>query len=134
MNHLGELMSVYLDGETTPAESRRVRRHLSECVRCRQELGGLHEARTVIRSLPMLELPPNLVPAESEPERRVRRRWQWAGAAAAAVAATITVATILTPAPEPLDLADISRQYGARVALDNGAVPLKVVVPTGDGS
>lgn len=131
MTHLDELLSVYLDGETTPAESLRVDSHLRDCLRCRLRLEELNDARTAVRSLPMIDLPPALLlPSRLDVAARRGRR-VWVGAAAAAVAAVVAVAT-LTPGPEPLDLDDVSRQVGARAALEAGAGPLKVVLPAVD--
>lgn len=131
MIHLDELLSAYLDGETTPQESRRVNHHVTECIRCRRRLDSLHDARSLLRSLPTLEVPPGLIPVESEPTTAKRVRRTWWGAAAAVVAGIIALATFLTPEPEPLDLSDLSRQMGARAALDIGAGGLKVMVPVG---
>lgn len=128
MSHLDQLLSVYLDGETTRPESIRVETHLSDCLECRRRLRDLNQARSALRSLPMLELPAGLVPFEKAPPRSARP--VWIGAAAAAVAAVIAVAT-LNPGPEPIDLSDISRQIGARASLDTGVSPLRVVVPGG---
>lgn len=127
MTHLDELLSVYLDGEASPAESLRVRTHLRDCLRCRQRLAELNDARTAVRSLPALDLPVEIAAAFEHPTPSPRRRL-WMGAAAAAVAAVVAVAA-LTPGPEPLNLADVSRQIGARAALEVGSGPLKVVVP-----
>ena len=128
MSHLDELLSVFLDGETTPAESARVNGHLADCERCRRRLTELNLARAALRSLPTLELPVALVvPREVTP--LVRRRSVWVGGAAAVAAAVITIATIVTPPAEPLDLSDVSRQIGARSSLDAGAASLKVVAP-----
>lgn len=128
MTHLDELLSVYLDGETTPAEATRVQTHLKDCLRCRRRLADLNDARAAVRSLPLLELPVPLAAGPQVPPVHRRRR-VWLGAAAAAAAAVIAVSTLATPAPDPLDLSDVSRQLGARAALDAGAGPLKVVVP-----
>lgn len=127
MTHLEELLSVYLDGETSPAESLRVVAHLKDCLRCRRRLDEINQARTAVRSLPMVDLPAGLLVTAPDDAHRGGRR-VWVGAVAAAVAAVIAVAT-LTPGPEPLDLDDVSRQVGARAALEVGAGPLKVVVP-----
>lgn len=130
MTHLDELLSAYLDGETSPAESARVDQHLRECLRCRRSLIELNAARTAVRSLPTLELPAVFLPQqEATPFRR--RKSVWMGAAAAVAAGVITVATLLTPASEPLDLSDVNRQLGARASLDTGPAPFKVVFPTG---
>lgn len=129
MRHLDELLSAYLDGETDPSESRRVSGHLDECLRCRRRLAGLQEARAAVRSLPVLQMPAELVPLE-DPHRKPRPRPVWLGAAAAAVAALIAVASLAGgPEPEPIDLSDLTRQVGARAALDSGAGSLKVVLP-----
>lgn len=128
MSHLDELLSVYLDGETTPAESRRVASHVNECLRCRRRLEGLHEARAAVRSLPLLETPSGLLPATGT-EAPTRRRPLWLGAAAAAAAVLVLVATLTATRPEPIDLSDLSRQVGARAALESGAGSIKVVMP-----
>ena len=131
MTHFDELLSVFLDGEATPAESKRIHSHLGECIRCRRTLSELNEARAALRSLPMLEMPFALLPTETDDVPRRRRRSAWLGVAAAAAAVTVLVATVLTPPPQPIPMSDISRQYGARAALDAGAAPLKLVVPAG---
>jgi anti-sigma factor RsiW len=126
LSHLDELLSVYLDGETTPAESIRVNRHLADCEACRRRLSDVNMARAALRALPMLELPPNLV-AEEKVVPLVRRRSVWMGAAAAVVTVVITVATLVTSPSEPLNLIDVSRQIGARASLDAGSASLKVL-------
>lgn len=128
MSHLDELLSAYLDGETTPAESQRADSHLHECLRCRRRLMDLNAARTALRSLPMMEMPAGLVP-EALPTHR--RRSLWVGAAAAVAAAVIAVAAAITTSPEPLNLTEVSRQLGARASLESGSAPFKVVLPVG---
>lgn len=129
MSHLDELLSAYLDGETDRSESRRVSGHLTQCLRCRRRLAGLQEARAAVRSLPLLQMPPDLVPVE-DAARVPRRRPVWLGAAAAVVAALIAVASLAGgPDPDAIDLSDLTRQVGARAALDSGAGSLKVVLP-----
>jgi anti-sigma factor RsiW len=129
MTHPDELLSVYLDGEATPAESRRVRAHLADCVHCRCHLYELNEMRAAVRSLPMLELPPGLIPHEDAGAgHRKRHRSIWLGAAAAVAAAVIAVASLVT-APQPIAVSDISRQFGARASLDSGSASMKLVIP-----
>lgn len=132
MTHPKELLSAYLDGETTPAESRRVRSHMAGCVHCRRHLYELNEMRAAVRSLPSLELPAGLVPGEPVAGRRRRRRSVWLGAAAAVAAAVIAAATLVT-APRPIEVSDISRQFGARASLDAGSASMKLVVPRSVG-
>ena len=57
MTHLGELISAYLDGELRPEEHNRVINHLDVCASCRSALGEIHQARSVVRSLPTIEAP-----------------------------------------------------------------------------
>lgn len=132
MTHLDLLLSVYLDGEATADESRLVSQHLAECLRCRRRLETLNQARSAVRSLPILEMPSYLVPTPSS--RESRRQWypaRWA-AAAAAVAVIVTATALALPDPEPLDMNDVTRQVGARAALDLGANSFKFVVPGGE--
>ena len=129
MMHLDELLSAYLDGETDPSDSRRADAHLRECLRCRRSLERLQEARAAVRSLPYLRMPPELVPLAGS-ERARSHRPVWLGAAAAAAAIVVAVAALAgRPAPEPIDLSDLSRQIGARAALDSGAGSINVVLP-----
>lgn len=129
MSHFDELLSAYLDGEATPAEAARVAAHVRECLPCRRRLEEFNQARAAVRSLPLLELPIHLVPAAEGSERR--RRWPVAaGAAAAMVAAILAVASAIGPASEPVDLAELSLQMGARASADTGVAHLKAVLPT----
>lgn len=127
MNHPDGLLSAYLDGETTPGESRLVRSHMADCAYCRRQLYQINEMRAAVRSLPVLELPAGLIPAGVDESRR-NRRSVWLGAVAALAAAVIAVATLVT-APRPIALSDISRQFGARASLDAGSASMKLVVP-----
>ena len=124
MIHLGELLSAHLDGELNSAERRRVAAHLEACDRC---LEGLATARTAVRSLPLLEVPPS---ALGLPDAKVvplaRRRTLWMGAAAAAAALFILVASLLAPAGTAVTPQDLSDPFGARVSLDPGFTPTKV--------
>ena len=134
MKHPDELLSAYLDGETTPAESAGIGRHLAGCHRCRRQLDELNLARSALRSLPTLELPPPLVAAPTQVTPIRKRPSVWVGAAAAAAAAVIAFATVTTPPREPLSLTDVSRQLGARASLDVGSTPLKLVAVVGAGA
>ncbi len=87
MSHSGELLSAYLDGELTKAEELNVVGHLETCTRCQTELGDSHEARAMVRALPILDMPTWVTSgvASSPVELPVRRRpLAWAAAAAAA--------------------------------------------------
>jgi anti-sigma factor RsiW len=54
--HMGQLLSSYQDGLTTPDETATVERHIAECVRCREFLSGLHQVREAISGLPAGEV------------------------------------------------------------------------------
>lgn len=60
VNHLGELLSAYLDGELTSDELDRVARHLAHCQQCIAEFRHLQASRVAVRLLPRLELPGEL--------------------------------------------------------------------------
>ncbi|MBU1226075.1 MAG: zf-HC2 domain-containing protein, partial [Actinobacteria bacterium] len=62
MNHPGDLLSALLDGELTPEEIGAVSEHLDMCAACRAELEATAAARTALRSLPVLDPPPGLLP------------------------------------------------------------------------
>ncbi len=127
MIHLGELLSAHLDGELTSGEQRRVAAHLEACDRCREELEELAAARTAVRSLPLLEVPPSALGLPSADVVPLgRRKALWMGAAAAAAALFILVASLLAPAGTAVTPQDLSDPFGARVSLDPGFTPTKV--------
>lgn len=126
MIHLGELGSAYLDGETTEAESAKLVAHLSICDACQNEMADLHRARTLVRSLPVLELPNDLLVEfgmvqDVLPLRR--RPLVWVGAAAAAAAMFVATATAVTPATVGVTLDDVSNQYGKQQLVEQGLSP-----------
>ena len=123
MTHAGELISAYLDGELDGEERQRLFDHLSSCGACTVEMEDMQNVRSAVRSLPMMELPPGLVPEADDEVFLV-------GAAAAAVALVIAVAAILTPAPAALSVDDLNSRFGARVSADPAFGPAKVVVPS----
>lgn len=127
MTHLGDLLSAYLDGETSPQESRAVVDHLSSCERCRREMEDIHAARSALRALPILELPHSVLDAVDG--RRVaevvplrRRPVRIAAAAAAAVLVLfVSLATLFAPEPTSLTVNDITNEFGSVTQFD--AVP-----------
>lgn len=64
-----ELLSCYMDEETTPAQLRLVEGHLNDCTDCRQTLAGLRAVAAGVRRLEAVAPPPALAAAV---ERRVR--------------------------------------------------------------
>ncbi|HEY7469578.1 MAG TPA: zf-HC2 domain-containing protein [Acidimicrobiia bacterium] len=130
MNHPGELISAYLDGELTRPEIDQLFDHLSACGRCAAEMQGMQSVRSAVRSLPLLELPAGLVPeADAEVVPLRRNRGFLVGAAAAIVALVIAVAAIVTPSTAAISVEELSSRYGARASLDPAFGPAKVIVP-----
>jgi anti-sigma factor RsiW len=130
MNHAGELLSAYLDGELARSEIDQLQAHLATCGKCAAELQEMQAVRSAVRSLPLLELPSGLIPevgAEVVPLRR--NKGFWVGAAAAAVALVIAIAALVTPSTPSVALEELNSRYGARASLDPAFGPAKVVVP-----
>jgi anti-sigma factor RsiW len=101
MTHPGDLLSAWLDGETTPEEAVAVETHLAGCAACRSEVDDLHLARSAVRSLPWLELPDDVVGRVVPLSRR--RRVVFTAAAAAVVAGILGIASVLgADRPVPL--------------------------------
>ncbi len=126
MNHVGDLLSAYLDGELTPSERALVVDHLDGCSECRFEMAGVDAARSAIRSLPILDSPVSL---EAFAHRRRRRLASRLGAmaAAAAVVAGFAIAGSGSDEPAPLDLDAVVRQHSARASVDPGLIPINVI-------
>ncbi len=126
MTHLGDLISAYLDGETTSAETARVVSHIESCERCRAEMADVHAARGALRSLPVLEVPdgvfeniglaPSVVPLR-------RRPVTWVAAAAAAVLIVVASASLATPDAIGVTLYDVSLNHGQQQLTDPGIAP-----------
>lgn len=130
MTHPSELISAYLDGELLLDERALLARHLSGCGRCSRELEELQEIRTLVRSLPILDLPAGLVPeADVVALPLHRNRGFLVGAAAAVVALVIAAAAVFAPQPSPISVDELSGRFGARVSLDPAFGPAKVVAP-----
>lgn len=120
MNHLGDLLSAYLDGELRPDERDRVAVHLQSCGTCRYELEGVSEARAAVRSLPTLELPVLLMPVDAA-RMAERERLGWritAAAAAVAVIGVLGAFTLTTPEPQRITPPELAQVHLAR---SNGA-------------
>src|SRR4051794_41427509 len=61
--HLGDLLSALLDGELEYGEAAAARAHLQGCPFCRAELEATAGARDLVRALPMMEMPADLLDA-----------------------------------------------------------------------
>jgi anti-sigma factor RsiW len=130
VTHPAESISAYLDGELDVAEQTQLFKHLSSCGRCSAELADIQRVRAAVRSLPILDLPVDLVP-ESDPNvvPLHRNRGILVGAAAAIVALVIAVAAAVTPPAPSVSVEDLSSRFGARVSLDPAFGSAKVVLP-----
>jgi anti-sigma factor RsiW len=130
MNHAGELISAYLDGELARPEIDQLQAHLANCGKCSAELQEMQTVRSAVRSLPLFELPSGLIPeADAEVVPLRRNKGFWVGAAAAAVALVIAIAAIVTPSTPSVALEELNSRYGARASLDPAFGPAKVIVP-----
>jgi anti-sigma factor RsiW len=130
MNHPGELISAYLDGELSRPEIAQLLAHLDGCGRCAAELQEVQTVRSAVRSLPLLEMPAGLIPeADADVVPLHRNKGFLVGAAAAVVALVIAIAALVTPAAGTVSLEELNSRYGARASLDPAFGPAKVVVP-----
>ena len=130
MSHPGEALSAYLDGELSREEEAQVTAHLADCDVCRVELAELDEARSVIRSLPILEPPVALdVPALQPGRFRRAARGAWAAAAAVILLAGAGAIGLVrgTPQSESVDLDSVVGQHTARVSVDPGVTAVKAI-------
>lgn len=132
MSHPSELISAYLDGELVGDERKRLTDHLSSCGRCSSDMEDMQRVRTAVRSLPVLDLPPGLIP-EADPIVMPLRRQRgfWVGTAAAVVAAVIAIAALVTPEPGTVSVDELNSRFGARASLDPAFGPAKIVLPAG---
>jgi anti-sigma factor RsiW len=130
VTHPSEAISAYLDGELHGRELSQLMEHLAGCGRCSADLEEMQRVRTAIRSLPVLELPPGVVPEADAVVVPLRRnKGMWVGVAAAVIIAVIAIAALLTPPPGTITMDEINSRFGARVSLDPAFGPAKVGVP-----
>jgi len=105
--HLGDKLSALLDGELDYAEAAAARAHLQGCPFCRAELDATADTRALLRALPVVEMPADLIGSildQSAPvvsiaaARRARHMRPLAAVAGVAAAAALVV---LSLAPHP---------------------------------
>ncbi len=122
-HRLQQQLSAYLDGELAPDEMAEVRRHLSDCLTCQEELEGLRLVKSTLAGLKQPELPADFVAGVWErieqPSAQAVSRWAdpWAwlrrpALAAAAVALAIVLAAV------PLVRGHLGRLRAAEVSPD----------------
>jgi len=56
-----DLLEPHLDGDLTPEESERLRRHLEGCAACAAELALARQVQAGLRALPQPDCPPQLI-------------------------------------------------------------------------
>ena len=129
MRHAGESISAYLDGELSGSELTGFLQHLGECGFCSDELLETQEVRAAVRSLPLIEIAPGLVPASDDVVPITRNRGFWISTAAAVVIVIIAVAALITSAPATISADELNARFAARVSLDPAFGPAKVILP-----
>ncbi|MDP7413367.1 MAG: zf-HC2 domain-containing protein [SAR202 cluster bacterium] len=93
-SRLRELLSVYIDGETTASESLEVQEHLAACEACTEELETLRSTVELLGELRQLE-PMRSYALEAEPEPvRSSGTFAWTARLATSVAALLLVALL----------------------------------------
>ena len=93
--HIQELLSMYIDEETTTEESNRIKEHLSSCEECQKEYEELKTVLSLFNTLEPIEPPEDLkrsimakVRNESPPKpwlSSIKNRWVSLGATAAVI-------------------------------------------------
>ncbi len=130
MTHPGNLLSALLDGALSPEEVRAVSDHLDACSECRSELETIAAVRAAVRSLPMLDPPPGLLPGRAAVSRRrvLRPVWGWAAAGAAALALSMGFVLGTGTTPTPMDLGNFAEQHTARILVQPGVQTVRAVL------
>jgi anti-sigma factor RsiW len=120
MTHPTDLLSAHLDGELLPSQDAMVVEHVAQCRECAAELEDASTARTLLRSLPMLDAPIPLLPA-------VRRAPRWIAAAASVAAVALAVGLALAPGQQTsvFDLGRLAGQHTTRVGVEPGISTLR---------
>lgn len=126
MTHPGDLLSAYLDGEVTRSERVSIDEHLSRCFTCRCELEGLASARSAVRGLPVLDLPPFVIGVPRPAGvHRTGRVVAWAASAAAAAAIAVGALAGGGSAAPAFDLDALVDRHTARVVVDPGIATVR---------
>jgi anti-sigma factor RsiW len=127
LNHLGDLISAYLDSQLEASEQAAADEHLADCEYCRDELTGVSASRSLLRGLPVLDPPAEALhpPAEVVPLRPSRRRLLVAAAAMSTLVVGVGFSMNAEKAvPMPLDA--VVDQHVARASVDPGLNVLQV--------
>ncbi len=133
LDHPGEELTAFLDGELTPAQVDEVVEHLSRCTACRDELQEQDAARTAVRSLPRLEIPAALLEGDgvTGDEQAPRRGWRVPVAAvvAAVVAAGAIVVGLSGDGGATIERDRLTEWHNARLTVGKGSSVIPVSMP-----
>ena len=72
-----ELLSAYIDGETSEEEQQAVEQHVASCASCRAMLQDFSTAQTLLRTLPVLEAPQGFRQRVTGRVEQRSRSWMW---------------------------------------------------------
>jgi anti-sigma factor RsiW len=99
------LLSSYVDGEVTAAESQAIRSHIHDCSACAQNVRELRIVRSIMRIEPReVEIPIGLESRLVSRVPRPERKLVLVGAlAVTAIVATLLIPVMSKPAKQPLD-------------------------------
>lgn len=132
--HLLDHVDDYLHGLLSPEDAQSLEHHVQECSLCREALDAARRRAALLRSLPPVKAPPELVPDTLDriASRGVRRErsWWWLsrGLALAAAASMLAIASLqgyyASLRPSPYDL----RILGQSRWLPEGAATLRVAL------
>lgn len=127
MRHPSSLISAFLDGELSATESSQLHSHLSSCGKCSAELQDVQRVRSAIRSLPVLDLPPDLMFIGDPNVVALRRHRYVLAGAAAVIAVVMAIATIFSPTQPTVTMDDLTSRLAARVSVDPAFGPAKLM-------
>jgi hypothetical protein len=101
MAHLKDKLAEFFYNELPAEEMTNGRRHVEECAECRLQLQEFERIHLVLRSVPELDPPRNIV--FSEPQRRPWFAWfDWRPIVASTVAAAIVAGIVVRFSPVPV--------------------------------
>jgi anti-sigma factor RsiW len=134
-----ELLSIYLDQETSPDERQRVEHWLSSDPHFRAVYQQQLQLRRAFLSLPTPPVDRDRVMEQvmARVQGRSPRRWLWSSVGAACLTAVTVAGSLLMP-PLPAPRLDMGRQYGEptpiaqeplRLAMERPIVPMPPLVP-----
>jgi anti-sigma factor RsiW len=113
-DRLRRILSSYIDGQVTSAESARVERHLAGCRECMAELENLRATVGLLRALPELAIPRSFALDSVPAPVLTPWRFGWATGMAATAAAVLLIALIAG------DLTGLLRQTGQVMRVQDG--------------